>query len=126
MKIKKEEKRKRKHLKVRRKVKGNWERLRLVVFRSQKHIYASFVNDDETPCKVLATVSTLSEGFKKYSEGKDIKTWTKDAAGIVGQLVAEKAKEIGIEKITFDRGGYKYTGRLKVLAESARKGGLKF
>ncbi len=126
MKKNKEERRKKRHLRIRKKVSGTSTKPRLVVYRSEKHIYASLVNDEETPCKVLMTVSTLSKEFKKFSEEKNVKSYTKEAAKIVGQLIAERAKKEGIEKVVFDRGGYKYTGRVKELADSARKGGLKF
>jgi len=126
MRKKKEERRKKRHLRVRKKVSGTFKKPRLVVYKSEKHIYASLVNDEESPCKVLTTVSTLSKEYRNLAEQKNIKTWTKEAARIVGQLVAEKAKKEGIEEIVFDRGGYKYIGRVKELADSARKGGLKF
>ena len=126
MRKKKEERRKKRHLRIRKKVSGTSAKPRLIVYRSEKHIYASLVNDEEIPCKVLMTVSTLSTEFKKISEEKNVKSWTKEAAKIIGQLIAERAKKEGIEKVVFDRGGYKYTGRVKELADSARKGGLKF
>lgn len=126
MRIKKEEKRKRRHLRIRRKLSGTGAKPRLVIYRSNKHIYASFVNDEEKPCKVLTTVSTLSEEFKKLADEKKIRPWTKEGAKILGEVAAKKAKELGIEEIIFDRGGYKYSGRVKELADSLRKGGLKF
>jgi len=126
MKKMKEERRKKRHLRIRKKVDGTATKPRLVVYRSERHIYASLVNDEETPCKVVMTVSTLSTEFKKISKEKNVKSWTKEAAKIVGQLIAEKAKKAGIEEVVFDRSGYKYIGRVKELADSARKGGLKF
>ena len=121
----KEERRKRRHLRVRKKVKGTYERPRLVVFRSHKHIYASLVVDEESPNKVLTTVSSLSPEFKTV-ENSEIKGGNVKGAEVVGKLLAEKAKSMGIEKVVFDRGGYKFHGRVKALAEGARKGGLKF
>jgi len=123
----KEEKRKKRHLRIRKKISGTEERPRLVVFRSLKHIYASLVVDDVSPCKVLTTVSSLSEEFKKLAkENSNAKGGNVEGAKIVGTLIAKKAKELGIEKVVFDRAGYKYTGRVKALADFARKGGLKF
>ncbi len=124
MKVK--DKRKRRHLRVRKKVRGTSERPRLCVFRSNKHIYASLIDDTCIPNKVITTVSSLSPEFKKNVSDKNIHGGNIKGAEIVGALIAEKAKELGIEKVVFDRGGYKYTGRVKALAESARKGGLKF
>ncbi len=115
----------RRHLRVRKRVSGTPEKPRLVVFRSHKHIYGSLVNDQDIPNKVLTTVSSLSPDFKKRA-GENLKGSNQKAAALVGELLAEKAKEIGIEKVVFDRGGYRYAGRVKALAEGARKGGLKF
>jgi len=126
MKLTKNEKRKKRHLRVRKKVKGSSDRPRLCVFKSHKHIYASLIDDSIVPNKVITTVSSLSPEFKKFTQDKSIHGGNLKGAELVGQLIAEKAKLLGIEKVVFDRGGYKYTGRVKVLAETARKGGLKF
>ncbi|MCM8785513.1 MAG: 50S ribosomal protein L18 [Candidatus Omnitrophica bacterium] len=126
MKLTRNEKRKKRHLRVRKKVKGSSERPRLCIFRSHKHIYASLINDDVIPNKVITTVSSLSSEFKKLASDRSINGGNLKGAELVGRLLAEKAKSFGIERVVFDRGGYKYTGRVKVLAESARKGGLKF
>jgi large subunit ribosomal protein L18 len=126
MKLTKNEKRKKRHLRVRKKVKGSSDRPRLCVFKSHKHIYASLIDDSIVPNKVITTVSSLSPEFKKFAQDKSIHGGNLKGAELVGQLIAEKAKLLGIEKVVFDRGGYKYTGRVKVLAETARKGGLKF
>lgn len=126
MKLTRNEKRKKRHLRVRKKVKGSPERPRLCVFRSHKHIYASLIDDSVIPNRVITTVSSLSAEFRKLVSDKKIHGGNVKGAEIVGQLIAEKAKLLGIEKVVFDRGGYKYTGRIKALAESARKGGLKF
>lgn len=126
MKLTRNEKRKKRHLRVRKKVKGTPERPRLCVFRSHKHIYASLIDDTCSPNRVITTVSSLSPEFKKYATDKSIHGGNVKGAEIVGMLIAEKCKELGIEKVVFDRAGYKYTGRVKALAESARKGGLKF
>ncbi|MCM8766614.1 MAG: 50S ribosomal protein L18 [Candidatus Omnitrophica bacterium] len=126
MKLTRSEKRKKRHLRVRKKIKGSSERPRLCVFRSHKHIYASLIDDSVIPNKVITTVSSLSPEFKKLASDKSINGGNLKGAELVGKLLAEKAKSLGIEKVVFDRGGYKYTGRVKILAESARKGGLKF
>ncbi|MCM8818697.1 MAG: 50S ribosomal protein L18 [Candidatus Omnitrophica bacterium] len=120
------EKRKKRHLRVRKKIKGTSEKPRLCVFRSNKHIYASLIDDSCIPNRVITTVSSLSPEFKKMVNDKSIHGGNIKGAEIVGLLIAEKAKQLKIEKVVFDRGGYKYTGRVKALAESSRKGGLKF
>jgi len=110
----------RRHLRSRRKFEGTPERPRLSVYRSLKHMYAQLV--DDVAGKTLMSVSTLLEPVKG-----DLKsTGNIKAAAKVGQLLAEKAKEAGIEAVCFDRGGRKYHGRVKALADAARKGGLKF
>ncbi|MCK4912747.1 MAG: 50S ribosomal protein L18 [Candidatus Omnitrophica bacterium] len=111
--------RKRRHKSIARKIKGVESRPRLVVFRSKKHIYAQVVNDSID--KVLASSSTLSAEFKD----KKIKTTNQDAAKEIGKIISEKAKSLGVTTVSFDRGGYKYHGRVKKLAEGAREGGLK-
>lgn len=118
------EKRKRRHLRVRKKVLGTEERPRLVVYKSLKHIYAQLVVDSFSgPSKTLLGVSSLNPEIR--DKLKNIKGKV-ERAKIVGKLLAEKAKEKGIEKVVFDRSGYKYHGRVKALAEGAREGGLKF
>jgi large subunit ribosomal protein L18 len=102
------------HLRVRKKVAGTAERPRLVVFRSDKHIYAQLVDDDAG--RTIATVSSL-----KVANGK--KT---EKASEVGKQVAVVAKGKGITRVVFDRGGYKYHGRVKAVADGAREGGLEF
>jgi len=108
------------HLRVRRKVEGTPERPRLSVYRSSKHIYAQLI--DDLAGKTLATASTLSPEVREGLKG----TGNCAAAAKVGTLIAEKAKAAGIALACFDRGGRKYHGRIKALAEAARKGGLKF
>lgn len=126
MKLTGEEKRKKRHLRVRKKIFGTYEKPRLVVFRSNLHIYALLVVDEEKPNKVLTVISSLTPGFKELSGEGKMKGGNVNGAKTVGDLIAKKAKELKIEKVVFDRGGYKYTGRVKALADSARKGGLKF
>ncbi len=103
---------------VRKKVSGTPEKPRLSVFRSNKAIYAQVI--DDLAGKTLAAASSLSKEFAG-------KTMTKtEQAHKVGKVLAERAKEAGVESIVFDRGGYLYHGRVKSLAEGAREGGLKF
>ncbi|HEX68291.1 50S ribosomal protein L18 [Candidatus Calescamantes bacterium] len=120
MALTKEERRKRRHRRVRKKVYGTAERPRLCVFRSLKHIYAQIINDDEG--RVLVAASSLSPEFK--ATGK--KGGNVEGAREVGRIIGRKALEKGIEKVVFDRAGYKYHGRVKALAEGAREAGLKF
>ncbi|MFH1462211.1 MAG: 50S ribosomal protein L18 [bacterium] len=114
--LKKQEKRLRRHKRVRAKISGTKERPRLSVFRSSKHIYAQLVDDQRG--KTLASASD-----KEIKIKKGLKV---DKAKEVGKLIAEKAKGLKIEKVVFDRGGYQYHGRVKALAEGAREGELKF
>ena len=115
---KKEYRRKRIKLRVRKVVNGTADRPRLTVFRSNKQIYAQLVDDQAG--HTLAAASSQSKGV---AENKGNKT---DQAKLVGQLIAERAKEAGIDNVVFDRNGYLYHGRVKALAESAREHGLKF
>ena len=110
--------RRRRHLRVRKKVSGTPARPRLVVFRSSKHIYAQLVED--TKGVTLFGASDRSEGVTVEGKGKTGKSYA------LGQLVAVKAKAKGITKVVFDRGGYQYHGRVKAVADGARKGGLEF
>jgi large subunit ribosomal protein L18 len=110
--------RRRRHLRVRKKVAGTPERPRLVVFRSSKHMYAQLV--DDTKGVTLFGASDRSEGMAAEAKGKTGKSFA------LGQLIATKAKGQGITKVVFDRGGYQYHGRVKAVADGARKGGLEF
>jgi len=107
------EQRQRRHLRVRKKVTGTAERPRLVVYRSLKHTYAQLV--DDVSQRTLMTVA--SGGF----EGKKA-----ERSAEVGKAIAQRAKEAGITTVVFDRGGYKYHGRVKAVADGAREGGLEF
>ncbi|RKY04953.1 50S ribosomal protein L18 [Candidatus Poribacteria bacterium] len=110
----------RRHKRVRKKVSGTPERPRLCVFRSLRHIYAQIIDDEHGV--TLAAASTLSPEIRdKIKTGGNI-----EAAKLVGQLIAKKALEKGIKKVVFDRGGYKYHGRVKALADAAREAGLEF
>jgi large subunit ribosomal protein L18 len=110
----------RRHARVRVKVKGTSTGPRLCVFRSSKHIYAQVI--DDTQGHTLAAASTLDVDVKSEVAGKS-KTARSE---LVGQMVAKRAISKGIDAVAFDRGGYKYHGRVKALAEAARKEGLKF
>ena len=106
----------RRHKRVRKKVSGTAERPRLVVFRSNRGIFAQLVDDLEG--KTLAAASWLQ--LKKSFNGNN------DQAAEVGKELAANAKKAGIERVIFDRGGYLYHGRVKALADAAREGGLQF
>jgi len=112
--------RKRRHERVRRKVKGTPGRPRLAVFRSLSHIYAQVIDDDSG--RTLAAASDLEQAVRGRMDSKT-KTNT---AGLVGDLIGRRALEKGIQQVVFDRGGYKFHGRVKALAEAARAAGLKF
>lgn len=116
---KRQERRYRRHLRVRLRVAGDAERPRLVVYRSLKHVYAQLVNDQLGTA--LLGVTDTSEGIVLPSEGGKVAK-----AKAVGTLLASKAKAAGITKVVFDRGGYKYHGRVKAVADGAREGGLEF
>ncbi len=103
----------RRHQRVRKKVSGTSERPRLVVHRSLKHIYAQLV--DDVSMRTLMTVTDSGLEGKKTAKSAE-----------VGKRIAEKAKEAGLTKVVFDRGGYKYHGRVKAVADGAREGGLEF
>jgi len=112
--------RNRRHSRVRAKVIGTASRPRLCLFRSLDHIYAQVIDDSKG--HTLASASTLEPEIKGEAQGK-----AKTAeAEIVGSLVAKRALSKGISQVVFDRGGYKYHGRVKALAEAARQAGLKF
>ncbi len=123
----KKEARERRHRRVRAKIKGTAERPRLSVFRSLKHIYAQLIDDTQGNTLVAANDLEIKKISQKIEKDDLDKFSTKvRKAYLVGQLLAEKAIKKGIKKVVFDRGGYKYHGRVKALAEGARKGGLKF
>ncbi|MCL6518634.1 MAG: 50S ribosomal protein L18 [Armatimonadetes bacterium] len=108
------------HERIRKRVTGVPERPRLNVFRSLYNIYAQII--DDTKGQTLVSASTLDKEIKeKIKSGGTV-----EAAKAVGELLAQRAKEKKITKVVFDRGGYKYHGRVKSLAEAARAGGLEF
>jgi len=106
----------RRHLRVRKKVSGSTARPRLVVNRSARHIFAQIV--DDTVGRTLASASTLDAAIRTAEGDKTAK------AKLVGALLAERAKSAGITAVVFDRGGYKYHGRVAAIADSAREAGL--
>ena len=109
----------RRHARVRFKVKGTPSRPRLCVFRSLNHIYAQVIDDAQG--QTLVAASTLDPETRSETNGK-AKT---GKAELVGSMIAKRALSKGIKQVAFDRGGYKYHGRVKALAEAARQGGLK-
>jgi len=116
-KIEKKEIRNRIHQRIRRKLAGTSERPRLAVFRSVAHIYAQVIDDAKGV--TLVSASSVDKGGK--TNGGNVA-----AATTIGKLVAERAKEKGISRVVFDRGGYQYHGRIKALADAARAAGLEF
>lgn len=108
------------HARIRAKVEGTPNRPRLSVFRSLSNIYAQIIDDEAG--KTIVSASTIDTEIKGQLEGKN-KT---EAAKLVGKLVAERAKSAGVSAVVFDRGGYKYHGRIAALAEAAREAGLEF
>ena len=105
------------HTRIRKKLSGNTERPRLAIFRSLNHIYAQVIDDANGA--TLAAASTTEKSFG--NKGGNLA-----AAKEVGKLIAERAKEKGVTRVVFDRGGYIYHGRVKGLAEAAREAGLEF
>jgi large subunit ribosomal protein L18 len=106
---------------IRKRVKGTQERPRLVVFRSLNNIYAQLV--DDVSGKTICSVSNIAKDVKGSSEGKVTKL---EKSKLVGRKIAEKAQDLKIKKVVFDRNGYLYHGRVKAVAEAAREAGLEF
>ena len=119
-KISKNEIRERVHVRIRKKLHGTTERPRLSVFRSTAHIYAQLIDDSKGVTIVAASSTEKADGGKKATGGNIA------AAKEIGKRVAERAKENGITRVVFDRGGYIYHGRVKALADAAREAGLEF
>ncbi len=109
------------HARVRRKISGTTDRPRLSVFRSLNHIYAQVIDDIKG--NTMVSGSTLEPEIKKDLKANASK---KDIAKLVGGIVGKRATNVGIKSVVFDRGGYKYHGRVKALAEGAREEGLVF
>lgn len=112
--------RKRRHRRVRAKISGTQARPRLNVYRSLGNIYAQVI--DDTAGHTLAAASTVDRELREQVEGKN-KT---EAAKLVGELVARRARDAGVTQVVFDRGGYRFHGRVKALADAAREAGLEF
>lgn len=119
-KISRSESRNRRHKRVRRFINGTLDRPRLNVFRSESEIYAQVIDDEAG--HTIAAASSIDHDLRENISGK---TKTEQAL-LVGQLVAERAKGKGVTKVVFDRGGYRYIGRVKALADGARQAGLDF
>jgi large subunit ribosomal protein L18 len=105
------------HRRIRKRISGSPERPRLAVFRSLKHIYAQII-DDEKGHTLVAAASTEKD---LRGNGGNV-----EGAKLIGKVIAERARQKGISKVVFDRGGYLYHGRVKALADAARQGGLEF
>ncbi|MEA3295630.1 MAG: 50S ribosomal protein L18 [Patescibacteria group bacterium] len=125
--LKKQEKRIRRHRKVRSKIFGTLEIPRLCVFRSNKHIYCQAIDDEKGKTLVFARDREIDlKQIDKKTDKKNLRTGKVAIAYAVGKLLAEKAAQNNIKKVKFDRGGYKYHGRVKALADGARKNALEF
>ena len=114
----KKEARKKRHRSLRKRIEGTAERPRLAVFRSTRHIYAQII--DDASGRTLAAASTTEKELKGSKSTKS------EEAAVVGRLVAERAKSAGVERVVFDRAGFRYHGRIKSLADAAREAGLDF
>ncbi len=114
------ESRLRRHQRVRSRVSGTTERPRLAVFRSLRHIYVQVIDDVQG--RTLACASTVEPAVREQVAGMK----RRDQATTVGRIVAERARGIGVGAVVFDRGGFRYHGRVRALAEGAREGGLEF
>jgi large subunit ribosomal protein L18 len=119
-KVNRNEARLRRHRRVRKSISGTPDCPRLNVFRSLEEIYAQVIDDEAG--NTLAAASTIDREIRGQLDGKN----KSDQARLVGEIVARRAKDKGVTRVVFDRGGYKYIGRVKALAEGARQGGLEF
>ncbi len=108
------------HKRLRKKIFGTPERPRLAVFKSEKHIYAQII--DDTTARTLVAASTVEKDIKERVK----KTWNIEAAKEIGKVISQRALEKGYKNVVFDRGGHKYHGRIKALADAAREAGLEF
>lgn len=117
MAVSKQASRQRRHRRVRKHLAGTQSRPRLAVYRSNRYIYAQVIDDDSG--RTIAAASSQEKDLRE-------KTLSADTATEVGKLVAERAKDAGVSAVVFDRGGYKYHGRIKALADAAREAGLEF
>lgn len=117
----KRSRRQRAHLRIRQRVRGTAARPRLAVYKSLRYIYAQIIDDDQG--HTLVHASSRDQEIRSRLNGS---AGTRAAARLVGETLAERAKERGIDKVVFDRGGYIYHGKVKELAEGARSKGLEF
>ncbi len=117
----KRERRERAHLRVRSRVRGSAERPRLSVYKSLQYIYAQVIDDDRGV--TIAQANSTDQDIKSRLSGSASGV---EAAKLVGEVIAERAKEKGVEKVVFDRGGYIYHGKVKAIADAAREKGLQF
>jgi large subunit ribosomal protein L18 len=117
----KRQRRERAHLRVRQRVQGTGERPRLSVYKSLRYIYAQVIDDTRG-----VTLAAAGSGDQSVRSQLSTSTSSKEAAKLVGQLVAERARERGVQSVVFDRGGYIYHGNVKALADAAREKGLQF
>ena len=113
--------RKIRHRRVRKKIGGTSDRPRMAVFKSLRHIYVQVIDDSRG--HTLAAASSLDPEVRSEANGNEAKA---EVSTLVGKLIAERATENGVKAVVFDRGGFKYHGRTKALAEAARQGGLAF
>ena len=120
----KKESRKKRHRSIRKRIEGSSERPRLAVFRSARHIYAQVIDDLQQ--RTLVSTSDVALAGKKAEPGSKAEGDKKVRAKKVGAAIAKKCLEKGIDKVVFDRAGYKYHGRVSALADGAREAGLKF
>lgn len=120
-KISRNETRERIHTRIRKKLQGTTERPRLAVFRSTAHIYAQVIDDSNGTTVASASSAEKAISLADGSDGGNVK-----GAQAIGKAVAERAREKGIKKVVFDRGGFIYHGRIKALADAAREAGLEF
>lgn len=111
--------RRNRHRRIRKKVTGTAHRPRLAVFRSNKHLYAQII--DDVSGRTLASASTVDPGLRSDSPANSV-----ELAARVGNLVAERAAEQGVGSVVFDRGGFRFHGKVKALADGAREKGLQF
>ncbi|MBF0464598.1 MAG: 50S ribosomal protein L18 [Nitrospirae bacterium] len=112
--------RERRHLRVRKKVTGTQERPRLTVYKSLNHMYAQII--DDTVGRTLVSASTLEKEMRQSASHKgNVKS-----ASLIGDIIAKRAKDKGIQKVVFDKGGFKYHGRVEAVARAAREAGLEF
>ncbi|MDP8976913.1 MAG: 50S ribosomal protein L18 [Actinomycetota bacterium] len=111
----------RRHRRVRKKVTGTAERPRLAVFRSNRHVVAQVIDDERG--RTLAAASSVEKELRSANAGN---TGNKTGATAVGRLIAERAKAGGVSRVVFDRGGFRYHGRVAALADAAREAGLEF